>query len=366
MLTISNASTKLLLHSLSFRMNKPKLLLATTHWDNNSHHSYYSGYQRIVFYLEKEFECTVVTWGKENIEKTIGKLKLVVLKCQGKTFLKKRKVISQYCSTYGLDFHLVFFLYSDIGIILNSEVNYVATVHNLSSIGKYNSVKERIILWYKSHIIEPRVYRYAKKIICISRNICTKLEGKYPTKVEFIPHGIDVHFWKPQLVVNKKVITQQQKITKIALCVGLNGVDIAQVKKCIRALPDTLFYLVGNFQIEYPNVVTFNGISDKDLRDLYLLADVFFRPLDFSTANNSLLEAMALGKKIVITRIGGVTDYVTEDYVYLADKNNHDFLQHLSNALSDSQLPPKLNELVQFTQQHYSWEIIVLQMTKLF
>lgn len=337
---------------------KPKILLATTHWENNSHHSFYSGYQRLVHYLKASFDLTVVTWGVEHKEVRTDNIRVIILKSAGKTFVKKRYIISKYCSDHGEEFEKVFLLYSDIGIRLNSNVHYISAVHNLSSIGRYNSIKERFILWLKSNLIEPNVYRKSSKIICVSENIRGILSSKYGEKVVFIPHGIDIHFWKPQPVLNTKFLALKEKFSTMALCVGINGVDISQVERCIQQFPDTLFCLLGSFEMDYPNVRVFKGISDEDLRDLYTVADVFFRPLTFATANNSLLEAMSMGKEIVITKTGGVTDYVTSNHVCVAKEDNSDFVDNLQQVLQGQIQLPTVENLRNYTINTFSWEVI--------
>lgn len=336
--------------------NKSSILLATTHWKNNSHHSNYSGFQRIAQYLIPYFNVTLVTWGNQAKHYEENNIDIVLLKSKGKTFFKKRNLISNYCKENGHCFDFVYLLYSDIGLRLGKNINYISAVHNLVEIGKYKSIKEQIILWIKHNLIEPRVYQYSSKIISVASNIQSILAQRYPSKVHYIPHGIDVHFWKP---TNEQYVgTNFNGFSKMAICVGINGVNLAEVKKCIDALPSVLFCLVGAFQFDNPNVRILKGISDEELRGFYQQADVFFRPLDFATANNSLLEAMAMEKKIVITKTGGVVDYIDENYAYLAKEDNSNFIEKLKECLNDKAIPRNMNNLRNYTCQNFAWEVI--------
>jgi glycosyltransferase involved in cell wall biosynthesis len=83
----------------------------------------------------------------------------------------------------------------------------------------------------------------------------------------------------------------------------------------IRANPNLPFIFVGlKKQLDpFPNTRYLYHIPDEKLRDLYLGASLMVRPLHFATANNSVLEALSMGKTILASRIPGITDYLSDD-----------------------------------------------------
>ncbi len=61
-----------------------------------------------------------------------------------------------------------------------------------------------------------------------------------------------------------------------------------------------------------PGVVIEGGLTDEALREAYRDADALLLPLSDATANNAILEAMACGRPVVSTDVGGVAEMTGE------------------------------------------------------
>jgi glycosyltransferase involved in cell wall biosynthesis len=125
-----------------------------------------------------------------------------------------------------------------------------------------------------------------------------------------IPHGVDNDFFTPDanMQVAARVLsvgdwlrdfTLYNQITRLAyeLSYGLKFVYVLR-REC------------RNRVAHRPNVTTLDGISDIALRDEYRRASCLLLPLIDSTANNALLEGLACGVPYVISKVGGVSEYV--------------------------------------------------------
>ncbi|MFQ5884496.1 MAG: hypothetical protein ACE5IO_05285, partial [Thermoplasmata archaeon] len=44
-----------------------KVLMVTHHWPPRTHHSTFSGYERIAHYMKELCDVSVLTWGKEIV-----------------------------------------------------------------------------------------------------------------------------------------------------------------------------------------------------------------------------------------------------------------------------------------------------------
>jgi glycosyltransferase involved in cell wall biosynthesis len=168
--------------------------------------------------------------------------------------------------------------------------------------------------------------------------------GEYREKAHYIPHGVDTEFWDPGLaaaaggqgISGLPAVNGVEK--NMALCVGSHGLDRDVLTKLIRANPLYSWSIVGlKRQLEgLPDVTYLRGISDEQLRDLYATACIMVRPLTFATANNSVLEAMAMDKTIVASRIPGITDYLNDSNCIFVDTIKDLSLENVQSRLPDA------------------------------
>lgn len=341
-----------------------KILLVTHHWHTNSHHSKFSGYQNLAFDLAKNHDVTLLTWGKEDSEITDKGVKVKIIKTadNDKLFLRRLK-ISKVANEMAPQFDTVHILYSDCGYALSPSLNFTATLHVTPKVARYNDWKQMAFLRLKSVLIERKVFRNAKVIVVVSSNLYNELYPQYGSKLILIPHGIDVNYWRPEETNASKVLKEtylsRGDYKKIAICVGFHGVNYDILEKVVKQNGDVLFIFVGlKKSIPEPNVIEKTGISDSELKAIYQIGDIFYRPVDFATANNSILEAMAMGKTIVTDRIDGITDYLNDENSLLAS-NESEHLQLFRKAKEDNDLSDKLAKKALYSAQNeFAWEVV--------
>jgi len=293
-----------------------KLLFLSHHWTNNSHHSLHSGFQRLVYYAAAENEVTLVTWASREQDYREGPIRIITVRSGRRDFLFKRRIaISRKGASLAPAFDTVHALYEDCTFALPPD-SFTTTFHVLPNVVHYRKPKHRLFLFLKYHLLQRRALRNATSIACVSTNLLAAIPRRYRSKACFIPHGVDTAFWDPALAPNTSANTHPP-ITpyNYILCVGAHGLDRKLLSDFIRTNPGQPFILVGlKPQLEpFPNTRYLYNISDEKLRDLYAGAALLIRPLEFATANNSVLEALSMGKTIVASRIPGITDYLTEE-----------------------------------------------------
>ncbi|MCC6207114.1 MAG: glycosyltransferase family 4 protein [Gammaproteobacteria bacterium] len=140
----------------------------------------------------------------------------------------------------------------------------------------------------------------------------------------FIPHGIDVDYYTPGATPRTR-----DRIFR-CLFVGSHLRDIDTLVAAAKALQprrDIRFTVVTR----PANLPKFEGLDNIDIRSnlddrqllsMYQESDLFVMPLLDSTANNSLLEAMACGMPMVTTDLQGVRDYVAPECAVLTKKGD--------------------------------------------
>ncbi len=146
-------------------------------------------------------------------------------------------------------------------------------------------------------------------------------------RVFYVPHGIDVDYFRPSDVVKYEaghfkclfVGTHLRDFETLAETASLLERLGEQIEIIAVTSPTNRALLDG-----HENITMLSNISDEELLRLYQESDILLLPLLGATANNSILEAVACGLPILVTDLPGVKDYVTSDiavFVGMSDAN---------------------------------------------
>lgn len=327
------------------------ILFLSHHWTNNSHHSKHSGFQRIVAFAAEHHDVTLVTWGKEAADYQEGRIRVITVTGPRKDLLfLKRIAISRKGCQIADDFDVVHSLYSDCTFSL-APGSFTVTFHVLPGVVRYTSIRQKLFLFLKYNLLQKRAFRRSRNMVVVSRNLLSRIPEKYRHKACFIPHGIDTDFWDPSLASPQTSFAGRDYI----LCVGSHGLDRKLLTEFIIANPSRQFVFVGLKEKLDPfsNVHYLYQVPDAALRDLYAASTLLIRPLLFATANNSILEALSMGKTILVNRIEGVTDYLSDETGLFIDT-----LKDRSLADIESRIPaPTL--LRQTTIRTFGWNTVL-------
>lgn len=189
--------------------------------------------------------------------------------------------------------------------------------------------------------------------------------GLPKSKCEYIYNGVDVHWYSMAVEHAKDDLRRSLGLNAGDLVVGSVGVlrPEKQYKDLIRAVErlarnnDSLRAVIvgdGPERVELERFVNDRDLKDKvvflgevlDVRPILAIMDVFVLTSVTETFSNAALEAMSMGKPVILTNIGGAQEMVREGRNgYLYKKGNVDELVVLlKRLLGDLELRGRLGE----------------------
>jgi len=334
-----------------------KVLVLTHHWSPYTHHSRFSGYERIAFYLDEICDVDILTWRFGRIKEGINsELKVKrVFTPPTDILLERRLLLSLAAYFYAKRYDIVHALYSIPAFFPSFRYPTIATIHVTSDIDPKN-----IWLRYKT-LLQQIIFKNVKYLITVSTNLKEILENKYNLKnVFYIPHGIDTQYFQSESIENgERAAFLSNKYDFISFTSGVNGTNLPLIFKISKQFPNILFLILGKyFQSHPPNVKFVSGVSDSELKKLYEIGDIFLKPLNFASANNSILEAMSMGRPIITDALPGVLDYLDDNSAYLLRTEAH-YSEIISNAL-DNEKERKLRGINarKKAEKEFDWRVI--------
>lgn len=194
-----------------------------------------------------------------------------------------------------------------------------------------------------------------------------------PERVKFVPHGVDVDFFRP-----RSITPQPNRI----LYVGHYLRNTTMLSRVIQRLaekhrglefhlvvPEAFRYFEGLDQLKgRPDVFWHQNLADDDLCALIAGSYLALLPLNDSGANTAVVEALACGTPVVTTDVGGIRDYGGDTVFPVVRNNDDDSMVELVGKYLAS--PSWRNEMSrrcrEFAVEQFAWPIIAQQHLKLY
>src|SRR3989344_5035661 len=229
-------------------------------------------------------------------------------------------------------------------------------------------------------LIMSFILKRADKVIAISGYTKKKVQQIAKVRIAVIPFTSGIQILTRKSEIRSKV-TKDKRVLFVGRLIERKGVAylidaVPEVIKSVGAKVD----IVGDGPLldqlkdqvrrkKLTGVVTIHGrVSEAKLKELYLISDVFVLPAitdrwgDTEGLGVVLLEAMSIGKPVVATNVGGITDIVKHNKTgYLvSEKNSLALAGVLVKVLGDNKLARRLGASGQrFVKESFSWEMII-------
>lgn len=138
----------------------------------------------------------------------------------------------------------------------------------------------------------------------------------------------------------------RKKIPNLHIYIAGSGSEEGNLKKLVKAL-----------NIE-ENVTFWGFISGDEKYAYYKSADIYVQPSRYETFGVVLLEAMACGKPVVASKVGGIP-FVVEDGktgLLFESENVDELAEKIVHLLRDKELRAKMGEAGRERAREFTWE----------
>jgi len=191
-------------------------------------------------------------------------------------------------------------------------------------------------------------------------------------RVHYVPHGVDTDVFTP-----RDSTEHPGSVTGSVLFVGKHRRDFVTlggvIEKMGRVAPEVRFVLVTSPDAGLPlaghgNVTLEQRVEEPALIELYRDATVLIQPMEESTANNSILEALACGLPVVATDVGGVRDYVGNGQAAILTRPGSidDMVEAIMELMSDPGTRSNMAKGARRQAERFSWPHVASQMSAIY
>ena len=299
--------------------------------------------------------------------------------------------------------------YSMLGLItgIGGRITRVPSIHSIYSpiqpIISHNSV-----MFFSNKILSKFYLSQVNKIIAVTENIQHSLimAGVPHYKIEIVPPGIDISIYNPSISggdVRKyfgigsdlPLLLYVGNLTKIK---GIH-IFIDALKVIVKRFPDMKLLMALNMPLskyeeedtaglydterdfEIKEKIKSYGLNNniiplgivKNMPQVMAASDVFITPflntvgvVDYPT---SLLEAMAVGKPVIATRVGGIPEIVKrkENGLLVEPGDVHELKNALLYILENKDEAKRMGEnAAKYVAENYSVDAIVEKMERVY
>ena len=361
-------------------MNNPdqqlKILSYVKRW---GHHTQSGGYDRLADFTGSDIQKTeALSWiraSQKGFPKLLVKLMIPSANFSNHYHFKdaaaERKMMKKSTAE---SYDLIHALYAEDQLNFSLSKRHIIKA---ALVGTFHLPMESQFMQKMKRYNKLERYKNLDAIVVLSsESLASMKECTGNENVFFVPHGIDTERFTPS---EPKPVNQSNELN--ILTVGRHGRDwetfINVVKELNNRAPNINISAVvpeklGESLKKKADVTTYSSISERKLIELYRKADLLYMPLNYATANNSILESLACGTPVLSTDTGGIPNYVNSESGFLVPQGdvretierltwlvkNREVLQKMSNAAREQSLRFDWNEVANQMQEVYKKAIL--------
>jgi len=218
------------------------------------------------------------------------------------------------------------------------------------------------------------------KILAPSRRTAEEIRTSYgvsPQRIHLVPFGLDASRFVPVDAATRERIRGGWNLpatdSVVFLIVANEFVrkGVALIIESLPALPDCIVVVAGRDDPSSMQALAGKfGVADRvrfigslgaaDLTAAYGAADAFIFPTAYESFGMVCIEAMSCGLPVVVTRVGGIEDYVVDGDSGLVVSRTVSAVRTAMEALAkDAELRRRLGGRGRMAAQSYDWAILL-------
>jgi len=331
---------------------------------------------RLAHHLSKleDVELHLITFGDKKKEHKRGNLRIHVLKrwlpwyfyLPFEVLILRREILK--INPDIVHAHDTYLPYSTAAALVSKKYPTLLTVHDVVAekikfVGGYRFLTRLVTIPHEKYVLSK-----IQNIIVCSQFNKEIINSMTSSKVYVIPNGVNL----PSIQNIQSRSLPMSSIFYVGMLLKSKGVDIliSAIPIIKKSIPDACLYIAGAGKEEAKlknlvkelnvegNVKFLGFITEEEKYAYYKSIDIFVLPSLFEPFGIVLLEAMACGKPIVASNVGGIP-YIVEDGktgLLFESENVEDLAEKIVTLLKDKESREKMGKAGKERAKEFTWE----------
>jgi len=234
-----------------------------------------------------------------------------------------------------------------------------ATYSPLGRLWRKLRPKERLELELERAGFAPNA---SKKIVAVSHRVKDEVLRHYGVpaeKVTVIHNGVDSNEFKPSAearrLIRNQIGLEDSDYTLLFVGSGFKRKGLESAIRAVDRVPSARLVVAGEgTATAHPRVLMLGRRTD--VSHLYAAADAFIFPTLYDPFPNAVIEAMASGLPVIVSRIAGVSEIISDDSIVVENPRDVDELAAAVRKLEDPGLRKSMGEAARRKAQQHPLE----------
>lgn len=229
--------------------------------------------------------------------------------------------------------------------------------------------KERLELEMEKAGFHPSA---SKRIVAVSHRVKDEVIRHYGVpaeKIVVIHNGVDGNEFKPSAeargLIRNQLGLEENDYALLFVGSGFKRKGLESAIAAVDRVPSARLIVAGEGKATtHPRVLMLGRRTD--VSHLYAAADAFIFPTLYDPFPNATLEAMASGIPIIVSRVAGVSEIITDDSIVIEDPMNVDEITAAVTRLEDPAVRKPMGEAARRKALEHPFERTVEENLKLY